>query len=294
MEHEGNPAAVAFEERDLEPGVALQDTAADDVDHGHHIGHGVLADVPQQEIVAEHVTHLADLAGRSRRMEAHGDAQLLQGGPQDIVIAGMPRQGPERLGPGEHGHETQFLHRPASLLGGLGHIVERNHGRALHPLGVCLAEVVEPVVVGPGNRRAELGIHLVAHHHAQADGRIHDRQVQSLFLHGVELRDPVETAGAGIGDLGIDAPGVEDAAAVGRRVALEDLAVEHDHGRAAGGGAEDPGAPVAPLGLHVLLPQVRGLAHVHVRVHDFQSVLHELSSPTSVSCNECTRAAAGD
>ena len=243
----------------------------------------MLADVPQQEVVTEHVAYLPDLAGGGGRMEAHGDAQLLQRGPKHVVVAGVPGHGAERLRTREHGHETQFLHRPPGLFGGLGDVVERDHGRALHPLGVGLAEIMEPVVVGPGHRGAELGVHVLTHHDAQADGRIHDGQVQPLLLHGVELRDSVETPSPGIGDLRIDARGVEDAAAVGRRVALENLAVDHDHGRAAGGRAKYPGPTVAPLGFHVLFPQVRGLAHVHVRVHDLQSVFHECSSPLSKS-----------
>ena len=212
-------------------------------------------------------------------MEAHGDAQLLQRGPKHVVVAGVPGHGAERLRTREHGHETQFLHRPPGLFRGLGDVVERDHGRTLHPLGVGLTEIMEPVVVGPGHRGAELGVHVLAHHNAQAYGRIHDGQIQPLLLHGVELRDAVKAPSPGIGDLRIDARGVEDAAPIAGRVALEDLAVDHDHGRAAGGGAQDPRPTVAPLGLHVLFPQVRGLAHVHVRVHDLQSVFHEPSSP---------------
>jgi hypothetical protein len=103
----------------------------------------------------------------------------------------------------------------AALLYSFIGIVERDHPYALEPFRIGLAEIVKPVVVGARNRRGELGVHIVAHHNAQADGRIKRRHVQTLAIHRLQLRLGVETSRAIVGDLIVDSSSIKNPAAIG-------------------------------------------------------------------------------
>ena len=145
---------------------------------------------------------------------------------------------------GEDAHEAQFTHGPLGFLYGLVGIVQRDHGDALEPLWIGLAEIVEPVVVGSRDRRGELRIHFLAHHDTEADGWIEGGDVKPFSIHRMKLGRRIEAARAILGDFFIDAGRIEDAATVSRLVTLQDFSLDQHHCRAAGGGSSVFWAPV--------------------------------------------------
>ena len=92
------------------------------------------------------------------------------------------------------------LLKPSSLTHAAGffdsrrNIVRRDDAGAEHALGRDFAEVVHPVVVGFGDGGGEIGIESVDGEHEQTAARIEDRDIESFFIHGADLRDVVEVA----------------------------------------------------------------------------------------------------
>ena len=77
----------------------------------------------------------------------------------------------------------------------------RRHRRsAEEPAGVSRLDVViEPVVVGPAGRRGKGRIHGFEGRDVHGGRGIEDGEIQSLFVHGQELRGRVEVPGNFIG-----------------------------------------------------------------------------------------------
>ena len=94
--------------------------------------------------------------------------------------------------------------------------MRREHGGAEHPIGRLLAEVGQPVVVGPGDGRRVGGLEAIAAdllagveaEHEQAAAREHHRQVEALGVHGANggRGVPVVRLGIGVDRLVLVAP----------------------------------------------------------------------------------------
>ena len=178
-----------------------------------------------KQIVAEAVADLRHFSGSRRGMKPERNSQFLQGRPHRIEIARVPRHIAQRLRPGEHTDKPQLADGALRFLDSFVGIVERDHPDALQTFRVRLAEIIEPVVVGARNRRGKLGVHIVAHHNAQADGRIKRCHVQALAIHRLQLRLGVEALSAIIGDLFINSSSIKNPAAISRLVTFEEFSL---------------------------------------------------------------------
>ena len=90
---------------------------------------------------------------------------------------------------------NQFLHNPAGFFDGGGDIVRRDDGGAVHAIRSHFAKVVHPVVVGFSDGGSELRIQAVDGENEQSAAGIKYRDIESLFIHGPELRNVIEATG---------------------------------------------------------------------------------------------------
>ena len=120
-------------------------------------------------------------------VEADANAELLDRGPERIVVGVVPRAPIDEVRPQEDAPEPIVPHRPARLFHSGGHVVQRDHRDAEHPVGVPLAELVEPVVVGRGYRGAQRGIDAVDGEGHEPPAWIHGRDVDALGVHRLDL-----------------------------------------------------------------------------------------------------------
>ncbi len=180
--------------------------------------------------------------------------------------------------------EAQFLDRAASLRHRAFNIMRSQQCGADQPFAVERAEIVQPVVVGAGDRGGELrvdallpgGLGAVDAQHEQPARRKQDRDVDALFVHRVELRDVVVAALVGQGVIVFLRHHVlrqDPAPSFGsiRRIHAADIhprVARHDVG------ANRRDRLVSRI--DVALPQIVGLDQMHIRVHHLVALMcHE-------------------
>ena len=165
--------------------MALQHAAADEAAEAHHLLERLRVDTAQHEVVEV----LAGLLGHGTGglVEADGHVQLLQRVPQWVVPAVVPVPAVDDVGADEDGLEAEFLHGAPRLGDSVVDVVDGDHPRAEHAVGIERAEVVHPVVVGPGDGGAEAGFDVGAGEDAQAAAGEHDRHVDALGVHRLQL-----------------------------------------------------------------------------------------------------------
>ena len=156
----------------------LQDTAADEAAEAHHLLERLSVDASQHEVVEV----LACLFGHGAGglVEADRHVQLLQRVPQRVVPGVVPVPAVDDVGADEDGLEAQLLHRSPRLRHGVVDVVDGDHARAEHPVGVDGAEVVHPVVVGASDGSAEARVDVGSGEDAQSPAGEHDGDVDAL------------------------------------------------------------------------------------------------------------------
>src|ERR1700730_13856155 len=196
----------------------------------------------------------------------------------------MPITAVDVIGPHKGADRAVFLDAAIELLAGEVDFVDRQHRRHLQLVRAVLHEIVQPVVIGPANRRGELRIHIVPRRERQTGGREQHRDVDSLHLHAHDLGFGVVAALDREHHIGVGAARHERAA---RTVVLRDVAVIA--GRRA---VEEPQRPPAHPGwaavaaphrggdavlegrIEVFVAQVRRLHDVHVAIDKPVSLFH--------------------
>ena len=273
---EGEPTAVALQEREAHPGKALADPAADDGETRVHrldgVGRHVLG---HPEILVNAVEALADghrqPAGNAF-VEADREPLLLALRPQRVVHRVVPVAAPHRVRPQEDAPEAELFLGAAGLVHRRLHVLGRHHGGAVEALRIRRAEVRHPVVVGARDGGGErVVVVLLGVGEETAGGKEH-RHVDALGVHRLELGPGVPASGVEVPELfqASEALTLRDHFVVALHRPPEsgdDLAVvfQVDVDQVVRG--PDRG-PVAKAGFDVSPPEVRGLHHVHVAVHD--------------------------
>ena len=111
----------------------------------------------------------------------------------------------------------------------------------------------------------------------QAAARIKNRHIETFFIHGAQLRHIVEVARFFVGvtlveNLFADRP--QRRIGLGRRP-RHDLAVDL-HAEIAFVPVQTDGRAFEVFIVDILLPQVTGLHDMHIRIHRFKTILHDL------------------
>ena len=214
------------------------------------------------------------LIDAARFVEAYRHVQALAHVPEGIVIRVAPAQPVGLVGAHEDAPEPLFVHRALRFRHRRLHVLRRHHGDAEHLLRRGLRKVVQPVVVGPGYGRGQLGVETVDAEHEQPARGKEKGQVEPLLFHGHDLTDAVEVA---LGHVAVFL--LERGQAVVPQVRVlrpprdgEDLAVQLD--------AQIPeialqalGGAVLELRVDIALPEVVRLEHVHIGIHSLEALL---------------------
>ena len=138
----------------------FQDAAQAEAAHREHLLDRVAVHVLQHRIAGE---LLADLPQQRARplVESQGHSELLERGPQGLVVGIVPVPAVHLVRPQEHAAETQLSNTAARLRHRVVDVERGDHPRAEQALGVLLAELVEPIVVrarhGGGESRLHVG-----------------------------------------------------------------------------------------------------------------------------------------
>src|SRR3989449_5840077 len=269
VEPRRDPAAARLEKRDAQSRMTVDDTAPDDTQrHEHHL-HRVRDHVARRAVVLEPI----DADGRHRvgrsLVEADGDIEVLGHRPERLVhrvadhLLAVIRVGPQE--PAAH----------PELFAGVAHLVDRQvdrlHGQHRDPekaLGIRLAVIGEPAVVGAAHPCGQAGILDGAGE--QAETGIEEGGIDAVGIHVDDARVRVEPAfaplgifqGAGLDDAlpGADGPQAADPPRIAQQLALDAeafLTVVVD---------DEPRPALAEFGTDVRVPQVEGLEDVAVGV----------------------------
>src|SRR6266568_5103877 len=142
-EQEGHPATVAFEEGHAQPRMTLEDAARAEGAGGQHHLDRMGVDVLEHRVGAELLANLAELGARAL-VEAQRDFQLLERGPERLVVWVVPVTPVHLVRPQEDAAEAELAHAPARLRHRVVHVERRDHAGTDQALRVLLAELVEP------------------------------------------------------------------------------------------------------------------------------------------------------
>ena len=296
VEPRRDPAAARFEERDAQSRMTVDDTAPDHAHRRQHHLHRVRDHVARRAVLLEAV----DADGRHRvgrsLVKADGEVELLGHRPERLVhrvadhLLAVIRVGPQE--PAAH----------PELFAGVAHLIDRQLDR-LHrqhrdpeqALGIRLAVIGEPAVVGAAHPGGEAGILDGAGE--QAETRIEEGGIDAVGIHVDDARVRVEPAlapfgifqGVGLDDPLPDADGTQaaDPARIAQQLAFDAqafLAVFVD---------DKPRPALAEFGIDVLVPQIERLEDVAVRVDHVVRARHRQSLRRQSNRCNTTAAAPG-
>src|SRR5436309_4509352 len=268
VEPRRDPAAARLEKRDAQARMTVDDPAPDDTQrHEHHL-HRVRDHVARRAVLEPIDADGRHRVGRSL-VETDGDIEVLGHRPERLVhrvadhLLAVIRVGPQE--PAAH----------PELFAGEAHLVDRKLDR-LHrqhrdpeeALGIRLAVIGEPAVVGTAHRGRKAGIFDSARE--QTETGIEEGGIDAVGIHVDDARVRVEPApapfgifqGAGLDDSLPDADGTQaaDPPRIAQQLAFDAqafLAVFVD---------DKPRPALAEFGIDVLVPQVERLEDVTVRV----------------------------
>ena len=195
----------------------------------------------------------------------------------------MPVAALDRVRPHEHGAEPELLDRTSGFFDRVANVVRRDHPGSEQALGIGLAVVVQPVVVGPRDGGGERRVQVVDRLGEQPARGIDDGDVDAFGVHRIELRPTVPASLGGPAEA--LAPLVERVVGAARpraqrRVPRHRLAVDDD---------SEVGDVLLQAAwrerlvdaVDVALPEVRRLHAVHVAVKDLEPVVRHGPPPAS-------------
>ena len=145
-------------------------------------------------IVAEAIGAHGGHARGHALMESHGHAEVLDRLPEWVEDGLVPVEtGARRVGSKKDRLEAQLGHGPTRLTDRGRDVLDREHGRSVHPPGITgLTEVGQPVVVGARDGRRKGRVHVRIAVHEESPRRVEDGDVDALSVHGAQMGHGVE------------------------------------------------------------------------------------------------------
>src|SRR3989475_241179 len=185
-EKERHPAAIPLEKRDTQTRVALQDAAHAETARRQHLLHRVAVDVLQHRVRAELLADLPQLRA-GPLVEPQRNSEILERRPQRLVVGIVPVAPVHLVRPKEHAAEAELSRGAPDLAHGIVDVERGDHPGPEQPLGVLLAKLVEPVVVGPRHGGREPWLHVRDREREQSARGVDHRDIDAFGVHGFEL-----------------------------------------------------------------------------------------------------------
>ena len=203
--------------------------------------------------------------------------ELLDLLPERLVVRVVEHPAVVGVRAEEAGAHAELLPRVAHLLDGQVDRLHRQHGDAEEPIGVGLAVVGEPAIVGAAHRGGEP--RLLHRAREEAHARVEERGVDAVEIHVRDAGVRVEPARAAFHVLhggfgghltlpGADGPDDAEALLAAQHLPLDEEAL------LAVGVDDRSGAPARERRVDVLVPDVHRFEHVAVGVDDVVSACH--------------------
>src|SRR3989441_1459474 len=296
VEPRRDPATARLEKRHAQARMTVDDTTPDHAQRDQHHLHRVRDHVARRAVVLEAV----DADGRHR-----GGRALVKADREVEVLGHLPERlvhrvadhllAVIRVGPQEPAAHPEFFAGVAHLVDRQLDRLHRQHSDPEEALGIRLAVIGEPAVVGAAHRGGEAGILDGARE--QAETRIEEGGVDAIGIHVHDARVRVEPAlapfgvfqGVGLEESLPDADGTQaaDPPRIAQQLAFDAqafLAVVVD---------DEPRPALAEFGIHVFVPQVNRLEDVTVRVDYVVRARHRQSLRRQSYRSDTTVAAPG-
>ena len=279
----GHPGQLELDDGHLEFGVALKHAGENHVADGGGRPEdlvGPAAGVPDAGTAGPPASAFPPGCG----VQTQWHVEVLGGSPERLVLGAVV---PAVLGGvlGYHAAGQPQLGRPLQLLDSFPNVVQVYHGHALEPVRVGIAELGEPVIVGPEYRGHQLRVGDLEVE--KALGRIKHLAGNPVQLHVADVLVRVVSAGVDVFKPAVGRDGlwsVKPGAGVGDEAYAGDHLVSFNDQMVDVADPLHVGRPVLEPGVDSLCPQVRGLENMgvggnyNVVVHG-ASVLSKLSVP---------------
>ncbi len=271
-----DPAAARFEKADADLRVLLAHPAPDHREAGQHHLHRVGDDVARaapREAVDADLRH----PGGGALVKPDREIEILGRRPERLVIRVVDHLVVVGIGADEAGAEAEFLPREAHFGNREVDRLHRQHRDAEEAVGVGLAVIGEPAVVGAAGRGGQFGV--VDRAGKEAEARIEKGGVDAVGIHVGDAGMRVEPARLAVlvfhrvgGNDALPRPDPADPPdaepPVADRVLLDDepllAVVAHDDAR----------RPVAKFRVDVLVPKIERLEDVTVGIDDVVGAAH--------------------
>src|SRR5262249_29776801 len=204
------------------------------------------------------------------------EIELLDLMPERRIVRVVQHAAVVGIRPQEAATHAELPAREAHLVDGRVDRLHRQHGNAEQAIGIRLAVVREPAVVGAAHRGGEWRILDGARE--QPEARIQKRGVDAVQIHVGDARVRVEAAGATLNVLRRDVrhdalPRADRADEAEPLRAAEDLVFDQQPLLAVGVD-DETGRSLAKRGVDVLVPEIERLQYVTVGVDDVVRTTH--------------------
>src|SRR6516164_10699522 len=270
-----NPAAPRFEEGDADLRMALAHPAPNHAHAGEHHLHRMGDDVARAaalEAVDANRRHPA--AGTF--MEADREVEILGRRPERLVIGMVDHLVVVRVRPQKAATEAQFLLGKTHLGDREVDRLHRQHGDTEQTVGIGLAVIGEPAVIGPASRGSELRVMYRAGE--QAEARIEEGGVDAVGIHVGDALVRIEPAWLPVLILHrvVDdtLPRSDRADPADAALAVADHMLLDHEPLLAVLALDDPRRAVAELRIDVSVPQIQRLEDVPIGIDDVVSATH--------------------
>src|SRR6267143_1333887 len=289
VEPRRDPATARLEKRDAQSRMTVDDPAPDHAQRDQHHLHRVRDHVAGRAVVLEPVDADGRHRGGRSLVKADGEVELLGHLPERLVHRVADHLlAVIRVGPQEPAAHPELFAGMAHLVGRQLDRLHRQHRDPEEALGIRLAVIGEPAVVGAAHPGGQAGILDGAGE--QAETGIEEGGIDAVRIHVDDARVRVEPAFAPLGIFqraslddslpGADGPQAADPPRIAEQLAFDAqalLAVFVD---------DKPRPALAELGIDVRVPQVERLEDVTVRVDYVVRARHRQSlRRQSNSCN---------
>src|SRR6516164_2268137 len=275
VEPRRDPAAARFEEGDADLRVLFADPAPNHAHAGEHHLHRVRDDVAGAAAL-EAVDADRRHAARRTLVEADREIEILGRRPERLVIGMMDHLVVVGVGPNEAAAEAQFLFGKAYLGDREVDRLQWQHRDAEQAIGIGLAIIGEPAVVGAARRSGELGV--LNRAGEQAEAWIEEGGVDAVGIHVGDALVRIKPARLSVLILHrvVDdtLPRPDRANPPDAALAVADRVLFDDEPLLAVLALDDPRRAVAKFRIDVFVPEIQRLEDVPIGIDDVVSATH--------------------